>query len=187
MEHEKKIVLAIAGEIASGKNELADYVAKKYKGRAYRLSEVLRDILQRLDLPKSRENMQNVSTMLRENFGADIISKVAATDLSKNKSRIIAINGVRRLSDIAALKKDFLVKIIYVEADMQTRYERIGKRQENSDERRKTFAQFKRDHKKEAELQIASLKSKADYVIENNGTREEFYGKVDMVIKKFNQ
>ncbi|MFA7319391.1 MAG: AAA family ATPase [Parcubacteria group bacterium] len=181
---EKKIVLAIAGDIAAGKNAMADYIEKKYGGHSYRSSEVLRDILQRLDLPESRENMQKTSTMIREHFGKDIISKVAAFDLSKIKNKIIAINGVRRLSDIEALKKDFTVKLIYVEADAKKRFERIGRRKENSDERQKTFAQFKKDHLKEAEGQIGSLKKEADFVILNNSTKRDFYREIDEVIKK---
>ena len=183
----KKIILAIAGEIASGKNEMANYVAKKYRGASYRLSEVLRDILQRLNLPESRENMQNVSTMLREYFGTDILSKVAVSDLSKTKNRIIAINGVRRLSDIVALKKHFRVKLIYIKSDMEKRYNRIVKRSENPDDKKKTFTQFKRDHTKEAEVQICGLEKKADAVIENNGTRRDFHRKIDEVVKKFNR
>lgn len=183
----KKIILAIAGEIASGKNEMADYVAKKHKARAYRLSEVLRDILHRLDLSESRENMQNVSTMLREYFGADIISKVAVSDLSKIKNRIIAINGVRRMSDIVALKKHFRVKLIYIKSDMEKRYARIVKRSENPDDKKKTFNEFKKDHTKEAEEQIHGLEKKADAVIENNGTKKEFWGKIDEVIKRINK
>lgn len=181
----KKIVLAIAGEIASGKNEMADYIAKKYKGRAYRSSEVLRDILERLSLLETRENMQKVSTMIRQYFGEDIISKVAVSDLFKVKNKIIAINGVRRMSDIEILRKDFNVKLVYIEADAEKRFARIKKRAENPDDKKKTFLEFKKDHAREAEKQIVGLKKEADYVIENNGTRKEFYRKIDGVIKNF--
>lgn len=180
----KKIILAIAGDIASGKNEMAAYIENRHGGCSYRSSEVLRDILGRMYLESNRENMQKVSTMIREYFGSDIISKVAALDLARAKNKIIAINGVRRLSDIVVLKKDFEVKLIYIQADKQKRFERIKKRAENPDDRKKTFVQFKRDHAREAEKQIAGLKPKADYIIENNGTKKEFYEKIDEVIKK---
>lgn len=183
-EKKRKIILAIAGDIAAGKNEMADHVAKKYRGCIYRSSKVLRDILQRMNLPENRENMQKVSTMIREYFGEDIIFCVAAADLKRIKNRTIAINGVRRMTDIELLKKDFAVKLIYVEADAEKRYLRLCKRVENQDDRVKTFAQFKKDHTQEAEQQIKSLKKKADFLISNNGTRKEFYRKIDEVVNK---
>lgn len=183
-EKKRKIILAIAGDIAAGKNAMADYIAKKHHGRSYRSSEVLRDILQRMNLAETREHMQKVSTMIREYFGDDIISRVAAADLKKIKNRIVAINGVRRLADIGFLKKDFAVKLIYVEADAKKRYARLCERAENQDDSAKTFSQFKKDHTREAEQQIKGLKNEADFVVENNGTRKEFYRKIDEVIKK---
>ena len=72
-KQKKKIILAISGDIASGKNEMSAYIEKKYESYAYRSSEVLRDILGRMYLPESRENMQKVSTMMREYFKTEKI------------------------------------------------------------------------------------------------------------------
>lgn len=180
----KKIIIAISGNIASGKNEMAKYIEKKHGGFSYRSSEVLRDILKRMNLSEKRENMQKVSTMIREYFGDNIISYIASCDLKKIRNNIIAIDGIRRLSDIEFFKKDFLVKLIYLEADLKKRFERIQKRSENSDDKKKTFKNFQNDHKREAEKRIRSLKSKADFIIKNNGTKKDFYNKIDEIIKK---
>ena len=185
MKHNrKKIILAIAGEIASGKNAMADYVQKKHKGYAYRSSEFLRDILTRMDLPQTRQNMQKVSTMVREYFGDDIVGYVAKADLARIENGVIAINGIRRFSTIESIQEDFTVKLVYVKADLEKRYARIAKRAENPDDQRKTFQEFKKDHAQEAERRIKGLEKKADFVLENNGTLKEFHKKISEVVKK---
>lgn len=187
IKQKKKIVLAISGNIASGKNEMSAYLEKKYNGYAYRSSEMLRDILGRMYLPESRENMQKVSTIIRKYFGEDIISYVASQDLKKIKKDIIAINGIRRFSDLEILRKDFEVKIIYIDSSLENRYGRICKRMENSDDKIKTLDKFKKDHKNEAERQIRYLRNKADYIIKNDKTLKEFYREIDKIIKIINK
>jgi len=179
----KKIILAISGDLAAGKNEMTSYIKRKHSGYAYRSSEFLRDILQRMDLPETRENMQKLSTVVRKDFGEDIISHVAAYDLRKVKNKIIAINGVRRFSDLDCLRKYSRVNLIYIKSEFENRFERIKKRLENKDDKTKTLVNFKKDHKREAERQVISLQKKADYIVENNGTLKDFYSKIDEIIK----
>lgn len=179
----KRIVLAISGDIASGKNEMSDYIKRKYKGYSYRSSGFLRDILKRMNMSETRENMQKLSTVIRNNFGEDIISHIAASDLEKVKNKLIAINGVRRSSDLDCLRKYFRVELIYIKSKFENRFERINKRSENKDDMMKTLAKFKKDHKREAEGQIKDLQEKADHIIENDGTLEDFYKSIDNIIK----
>lgn len=178
-----KIILGLAGEIASGKGTVAKYIVKKYKGNAHRFSTMLRDVAKRMHLEESRENLQKISTMLREYFGGDILSKTIYFDVQNDKHKVIAIDGVRRPSDIEYLKKLASFKLVYIEADMEKRYKRIVKRGENTDDRKKTFKEFQKDHKKEAELQIREMRGKADVVINNNGTFGELYRQVDKIVK----
>lgn len=183
MKDQKKIIIAIAGNIAAGKNEMAEYIQKRYRGRAYRSSEILRDILNRMHMSQTRENLQKASTMLRQYFGQDIISRVANLDLKKTKKRIIAINGVRRFDDLKHLRKDFILKLIFIDASLRNRFKRIKERAENKDDQKKSWEEFKKDHEKEAEKRIKSLRKKADYLIQNNGTRKKLYGEIDKILK----
>lgn len=179
----EKIVLGIVGEIAAGKGELAQYVEKKYGGSAYRSSEVLRDILKRMYLPETRENVQEASMMIREFFGEDIISKVNSEDIKESRTGIVAIDGLRRKEDFKYFQKEFNFKVIYVDADIEKRFARISKRSENQGDRGKTFQEFKRDHQKETEKKIRGLKKTADYVVENNGTLREFRAKIEKIME----
>ncbi|KKU18900.1 MAG: hypothetical protein UX30_C0023G0006 [Candidatus Saccharibacteria bacterium GW2011_GWA2_46_10] len=168
--------------MASGKGTIAKYATEKYNARTWRFSTMLRDVLDRLSLEQSRDNMQTLSTILRQNFGEELFARVMAEDVKKDTSEIIVVDGVRRLADIKYLKEIPQFKLAYLEADMQKRYERIVKRAENSDDAKKTFEDFKKAHEDESELQIKDLKNHADFLIDNNGSYEDLYAQVDKIL-----
>ena len=177
-----KTILGIAGEIASGKGTVADYLIKNHKATSHRFSTALRDVAKRMHLEESRENLQKMSTIFRENFDDNILSMVIYKDVENDDNELIVIDGVRRMADIEFLKKLEGFKLLYVDTEMKTRYERITKRGENSDDNSKTFEEFKKDHQREAELQIKSLKKEADAIIDNNGSFEELYKQLDNLV-----
>ena|SRR3989344_9626686 len=179
-----KIILGLAGELAGGKGTVSKYIVEKYNGSSHRFSTVLRDVLDRLYLGQSRDNMQKLSTAIRKTFGEDTLAKVMVEDVKKDNHEIIAVDGVRRLADIEYLKKIPGFKLVYIDADIEKRFERIKKRNENPDDAGKTFEQFKKDNEGEADAQIKNLKSEADYVMDNNWTIEYLYRQVDETIRK---
>lgn len=177
-----KIILGLSGEIASGKGTIAKHVIEKYNGNSHRFSTSLRDVLKRLYIDDSRENMQNLSSILRGQFGQDILAKIIFNDTKEDSKDVVVVDGVRRADDIIHLREMNNFKLIYIETDLEKRYERITKRGENADDNTKTFEEFKKDQEGEAEQQIKGLKEIADFVIDNNGTLEELYAKVDEII-----
>lgn len=179
-----KIILGLAGEIASGKGTFAKYIVENKNGSSHRFSTMLRDVAQRMYLEENRENLQKISTMLRDNFGSDILSKTIYHDVDNDSHEIIAIDGVRRFGDIEFLKKLNGFKLVYIEADMEKRFERITQRGENADDNSKTLKEFKKDHEKEAESEIRDLKEKADFVVDNNGSFEDLYKQIDDIVNK---
>lgn len=180
----KKIILGLAGEIASGKGTMAEYLQKNHQAGVHRFSSVLRAVAQKMYLEENRENLQKISTIFRENFDDNILSAVVAKDALKDDHLVVAIDGVRRLADIEYLKQLDGFCLVYIETSLEKRYERIVLRGENSDDATKTFQQFEKDHQREAELQIKDLKKEAQFVLDNNGSKEEFYRQIDEIIQK---
>ena len=178
-----KIILGIAGEIASGKGTLAKYIKEKKGGNIHRFSTALRDVARRMHLEESRENLQKISTVFRENFNDNLLSEVIYHDAQADEHLIIVIDGVRRMADIEKLRSLPDFHLVYIETEMENRYKRIIKRKENSDDATKTFADFKLDNQREAERQIKDLKKYADFVINNDGGFSELYQQVDKIIK----
>lgn len=179
-----QVIIGVAGEIASGKDTAGHYIAEKYQALSLRFSQPLRDTLDRLQLPQNRENMSRLSLHLRKAFGEDILSKVILAEAEKSTSELVVVDGVRRLPDIIHMETDEHFRFIYVDATPETRYERLIKRRQNTDDATKTPAQFEKDTLLESESQIRDLKSRADFVINNDGTLEELQKQIDEVIAK---
>lgn len=172
--------------MGSGKGTVAKYIAEKYKGNYYRFSTMLRDILDRLHLEQSRANLPKLSVALREAFGEDIFDKVMIGDIEKDENEIIVVDGMRRLKDVESLRNIAGFKLIYVDAELENCYRRIVKRNQYVGDSEETLEQFKKEHQDEPETQIRALKDISDFAVENNGTLDELYAKVDEIIKKPN-
>ncbi len=178
-----KIIIGLVGQIACGKEVIKKYLVEKYDAKDCKFSTSLRDVLSRLDLPVSRENLQKLSTILRAGFGADILAKVIAYDASKLDSEIVVIDGVRRMADIKFLKDLLNFYLIKIEADPKIRFERIRTRNENAGDKDKTFDQFIADQNNEADREIPEVMNFSKISINNNGTLEDLYDETDNVIK----
>lgn len=179
-----KLILGLTGEMVAGKGTVAEYVKSEYSGNSYRFSTILRDVLDRIYIDKSRDNLQKISSVLRENFGQDVLAKSIAMDVQNDSCDIIVVDGIRRAPDIEHLRELPNFKMIYIDADVEIKYERLVKRGENTDDNSKTLEDFKKDHEAEAEIQIKGLKEVSDYVIDNNGSIENLYEQVSKIIKE---
>lgn len=179
-----KIILGFVGDLAGGKGTICKYLNDKYQANAYRFSTMLRDVLDRMYVPQSRENLQKISTLLRQNFGEDVMSKVIAEDVKNDENDIVMVEGIRRPTDITYLRENPGFHLIYITADPKIRWERLVKRAENPGDTEKTYEEFLEDEKAEADNMIKSLGQTAEFTINNNGTFEEFYNQTEEIIKK---
>jgi len=179
-----KIVLGFVGKLASGKAVCQQYISDKYEAGSARFSTSLRDILNRLYLPISRENLQDLSLDLRNRFGSDVLARVIAEDVKRAPNDIVVIDGVRRLDDIVSLKDLPNFYLISIDASPEIRYERMKKRNENAGDAEKTFDQFVLDGQREAEIQIPEAMAAARYQLNNDGDLPSLYAQIDKIIQE---
>ncbi len=180
----KKIIIGLIGSLASGKETIKKYLTQKHNAQDCRFSSILRDVLARLTISNSRENLQKLSTVLRANFGEDLLAKAIASDASKLDADVVVIDGVRRFTDIEHLTKLPNFFLIKIDADPKIRYERMKLRNENEGDNLKTFEQFLADHEAEADREIPEVMKSAKYSIDNNSTFEDLYRQVDEILNK---
>jgi len=179
-----KAIIGLVGPVASGKDAAKKYLEEKYRVASYKFSGPLRDILARLHLQVSRENLQDISLDLRNRFGSDILARVITADAQEDGNDIVVIDGVRRIDDIRHLRPLPEFVLISIDADIKTRYERIILRNENADDANKTFDQFQEDCNREAEKEIPQTMATANYQIDNNGDFAALYEQLDIIIAK---
>jgi dephospho-CoA kinase len=174
-----KLIIGLVGPLASGKGTVKKYLVEKYKAQDCRFSSILRDVLTRINVDTTRINLQNVSTVLRQNFGEDVLAKAIANDAKNFDADIIVVDGVRRMADIKYLKKLLGFILVAVDAEPKERYKRMVARNENKGDNEKTFDDFLKDHQAESELEIPEVMKNADYYLENIGSMEDLCEKVD--------
>lgn len=179
-----KVIIGLTGEMAAGKSTCAKYLAEKYQAATFRFSTPIRDVLSRLYVPATRENLAAISLAVRQLFGQDLFSEIIAHDAAQAVGEVVAIDGVRRLPDVAALRKLPEFKLVYLEAEPRVRYERLAVRGENEDDLGKTWEQFQQDQNLETEAGIRLLKPAAQLTLDNNGTKEELYRQLDELVRQ---
>ena len=179
-----KIILGFVGEISAGKSTATEYIKNKYSAVTFKFSDSLRDVANRMHIEQSRANLQLLSTILRQNFGEDLLSKILAEDVRNAEAKIIITEGIRRNSDIVYLQELPNFKIITIKTDERIRFERLTQRSENIDDQNKTWEQFQKDGSQEAEQQIKAVMEKADFTLDNNGSVEDLYVQIDALLAK---
>ena len=177
-----KLIIGLVGPIASGKGEIKKYLQEKYGANEHRFSTMLRDVLNRMHIETSRKNLQDVSSVLRQQFGGDLLAKVLTEDVKKDDSQLIVIDGIRRFADIQYLKDLAEFALVSVDANEEVRYQRSVSRNENIGDNDKSFAEFQAEGSAEAELEIPKVMASTEIKIENNGTIEDLHLDIDKLL-----
>ena len=178
-----KLIIGITGEIACGKGTITKHLVEEHWAFSHRFSSMLRDVLDRLYIDQTRENIATLSLILRKNFGEDIMAKTMMKEVEGDQHDIVVIDGVRRLADIKYLQKIPHFKLVYIDTKPQIRYERLTHRRENTDDATKTFEEFMSDEHLESEEHIRDLKNYADFVVDNDGGYVNLYAQVEKILK----
>ena len=179
----KKLILGLVGQIASGKGSVSEHLRTKYKANFYHFSTPLRKTLKILKLDEDRQNLAKLSKSLRKSFGEDLLARVITSNIKNDKSKIIVVDSVRRMDDIKYLQDLPEFRLVYIKANIKTRYERLTGRRENKDDKIKTYKEFVQDNKLETEIEIAKISKKAEFVIDNSGSLDELHKQIDEIIK----
>jgi len=176
-----KKIIGLTGEMGCGKDTFCQFVKENYENVfILKFSDALTDVLKIFFDAIKREDQQWLGSALRERFGKDILVKALIKKANNIENGIIIFNGVRKELEVPGIK-EIGGKIIYITGDPKIRWERVKIRGEKADDD-VSFEKFLEMHNAEAELQIPEIGAKADYKIENNGSKEEFYKEIKKVI-----
>jgi dephospho-CoA kinase len=177
-----KIVGAV-GQIGSGKDTIVKYISDKCSMPIISIGDIAREIAKHEGLPATRENLQKITEKYYAQFGRTYFIEETIRRIQHAKHDKILITGIRAPTDITTLRnhfhEDFI--LISVTANKKNRFQRLLTRGEPRDP--KAWQEFlKQDREEEKIFQIAKSCKLADYSIENNGTVEKLFQKVDKII-----
>ncbi len=179
-----KIIIALASTQGAGKSFLSEYLREKYNGISFRYSDYLSKILKILNIEKTRKNLQDLSLALRNQFGQDVLEKSILRDIWDNEAKINIIDGVRRLADISRLKNEKNFYLIFIDADLEIRVQRLSGRGEKADDQKVTEEIIRKESQHDSETRVKELKEIANFIVENNGSKEEFEKKIDQIMEE---
>lgn len=179
------VIFGIVGEGGAGKGTIAAYLKEKHKAATCRFSDALNDMLARLDVEPTRENLIELSEILRKSFGETVLARAVARWAKQRPEEVIVVDGIRRMGDIETLGKLPEFHLVYVTADLQTRYERIIRRGEKAGETEMTYERFLSQEQLPTEVSIKEVAIHAEATINNNGTLDQLYAQVDELMLKW--
>ena len=176
------MIIGLVGEKLAGKDVVANYLVGKYNAGHFRFTHILDAILEELNLEISRKNEIDLGLGLRKVFGEHVLINALEQRVKRSLSSYRIVNGIRM--DEMDVVKGWGAKIIYITAPVKDRFDRYMLRREKADDAIMNFEQFEKQEKEPTELAIPELGKKADFRIDNNGSLEELYKKVDDIFKK---
>lgn len=175
-------IIGLAGTNGSGKDTVGQILAEEYGYLFVSVTELLRAEAVRRNQPVTREVLREISAEWRRELGLGVLvdKAVAEYETVKDSYEGVVMASLRNPGE-AARVHDMNGTVIWVDADPQTRYDRI---QKNKDERgraeedNKTFEQFLEEEAAEmhtpeggdaANLNSSGVKDLSDVFIDNNG------------------
>lgn len=178
-----KKIIGLVGETGSGKDIFCEFLKKNKKSVfIFRFSQLLTEALKVFFDEIKKEDQQWMGTTLRERFGNNILGEAIKKKIKNIKKGIIILNGIRAIEE-AKMIKNLGGKIIHITADSRIRWRRIQNRGEKKDDKI-SYQKFLKMEKAATEILIPKIGKKADYKIENNGSKPLFYKEVRKIIQK---
>ncbi|MES2216061.1 MAG: AAA family ATPase [Patescibacteria group bacterium] len=181
----KRVIVGITGTHGAGKGTAVEEVVKRgfahFSVREFLLAE-----LARRNSGTGRPEMHALANELRSKYGsAHIISTLYRKAICSPQNVVIeSIYTVGEIDEVRAdaveLGESFV--LLAVDADQKIRYERIKARQSETD--KVSFEQFAEQEQCElvsadpARHNLLACRDRADKVITNNGTKDEYQAQV---------
>ena len=177
----KKKIIALAAPMGAGKSFFCERLLKSHIAETIKYSKILSNVLEDLDLENNRQNLQNLSLSFRNLFGENILEKYVLKKIKNSEKDLIILDGVRRAEDFDLIEKQYDFNLIFIDVDLEKRQARFLQRNERLGDEDSLQIQKTEGHNSETRHE---LKEVAKFLIENNGTLEEFEQKIDQTLSK---
>lgn len=181
-----KLVIGLVGEKGSGKETFGNILQGLIPNTAIQrvhFSDILVETLDLWSFPKTRENLQTLARYMEDGFGRGTITNAVKGRVINSTADIVIIDGVRWEPDLELVRSFPKNVLVYVTADVETRYKRTKLRKEKAYEDATSREQFLKEEAAKNETLIPGIGADADFKVNNNGDLEQLKEQVE----KFNK
>ena len=178
--NKKRIIIGIAGKIASGKTTLAKMLVEKDGFTLIKIAEPIYFFCKKLGFPETRENLINICKIGKE-YDPCFWLYILHGRMKKIKNNKIVIDDVRFIEDVKYIKSRGGI-IIYLKVSPEIAYQRCLKRGEAKD--KLSYEEFLKILQDPTEKSVEKIEKKGlfDLLIDTDDkTPEEIY----KIVKKF--
>lgn len=176
-----KAIIGFVGEKGSGKEACVHTIMGFIGGDRVlhvRFSDILKETLDAWHIPATRANLQKIAIVMQEGFGEGTLAHAIAERIQKSDKELVLLEGLRWDADVTLLQTFPEHRLVYITAKPEVRHQRTQLRAQKVGEQDASFEQFMQEEQAPTEMRIDEIGSKADAILENSGTLEEFQVKV---------
>jgi dephospho-CoA kinase len=173
----KKTLICIVGMPASGKTLVAHYIAELGDYPIITMGDIVRELARERGIQDLRELMFKI----REEEGRSAIAKRCIRKIEEGRSDVVIVDGIRNIEELEEFKKSYVVHTLAILCSQEKRFERLHKRKREDDP--KLWDGFVKRDLAEKRIGIEEAILSAEYVITNEGTKEELKSDVQKVAR----
>ncbi|ASJ07873.1 dephospho-CoA kinase [Thermococcus siculi] len=180
------MIIIVTGMPGSGKSR----IVHEFERRGFpsvSMGDVVREETAKRGLALTKENVAKVSIRLRQELGQNAVAKLTVEKVREllRESDVVVIDGVRSLDEVGTFRGAFPdeeIIIIAVHTPPHTRFERLRARGRHDDPQ--TWEDFEERDWKELKFGIGNVIAMADYMLVNDGSKEEYEKRVNRLVDR---
>lgn len=182
------MIIGITGTLGAGKGSVVDYLVERKGLTHLSVTSFMRSVAKDRGITPVRQTFHDIANEYRALGPTKLLEATIAWGSEEGITDGYVIEALHTKAEVAFVQ-DLGGKVIAVDADIRTRYNRISSRGSDKDDT--TFEEFAAHEAKELasddanKNNIADSVEKADVRIDNNGTREELYAKIEEALTAF--
>ncbi|MEI7490650.1 MAG: AAA family ATPase [Bacteroidota bacterium] len=181
------VCIGITGTLGAGKGTVVEYLEKSRGFKHFSVRGFLLELIRLEGMLENRDSMFLLGNRLRMTYGPSYVVDCLYEQAAGSGENCI-IESIRTPGEASSLRAKGDFYLLAIDAAPKVRFERIIERKSETDS--VSFATFTQNEEREMTSTDPNMQNirecirMADFVLTNNGSREELYAQLEEILKK---